>query len=154
MSRRLYVASWISIVAAALSLPLLIVQIAACSLSTDAQAFQVALRAFDAMLGAYLCVALYRLWQRGFGFHPADIVVAWWTGCGAAFCALSLLLPSLGGKPVGLTTLLVGVSAGVFFDIAVGIVLLRLKDDPYGCLNAYAFSHIALGVCIVLSTMF
>ncbi len=153
-SRRLNVASWVSIVAAATSLPLLILQIAASTLSTDARTLQTALRAFDAMLGVYLCVALYRLWHRGLDAHPTDAVIAWWTGCGALFCGISLSLPNWGGKPIGFTALLVGVSVGVLFDIAFGIVLLRLKDDPYGCLNAYAFSHIALGVCIILSTMF
>lgn len=145
---------WISIVAAATSLPLLIFEIAVSTLGTDARTLRTALTAFDAVLGVYLCVALRRLLHGGFGFHPADTVIAWWTGFGAFFCALSLLLPSWSGKPIGLTALLVGVTAGVLLDIAFGVILLRLKDDPYGCLNAYAFSHIASGVCIILCTMF
>ncbi len=153
-ARRMNFASWISIMAAATSLPLLIFQIAASTLSTDAHTVQTALRAFDAILGAYLCRALYRLWHRGVGFHPADTVIAWWTGFGAVFCAISLSLPSWGGGPIGFTPLLMGVTIGALCDIAFGIVLLRLKDDPYGCLNAYAFSHIVLGVGIILSTMF
>ena len=150
---RLDFAGWISIVAAATSVPRLIVEITLSTLGGEAPIVHAGMKVLDGVLGVYLFALLRRLLNGRFSFHPTDSVIAWWTGFGAFFCAVNVFLPRWNGKPIALAALVAGITAGIVLDIVLGVILFRLKDDPYGCLKAYAFSHIASGVCIIASTM-
>jgi len=153
-ARDLTFAGWVAIIAVATSVPRLTFEIVLSTLGEGAQLVHAALQVFDAALGVYLLLALRRLLTERSGFRPADSVVAWWTAFGAFFCAMNLLLPRFSGKPFGLTALSLGISIGAVLDITLGVMLFRLKDDPCGGLTAYAFSHIAAGACIILSSMY
>jgi hypothetical protein len=145
--------SWVSILAVATSGPRLIFEIALSTLGGNAQIVHAGLKALDAMLGVYLFLSLYRFLNGRFGFRRNDSVIAWLIAFGAFFCAMSVLL-GWSGKPIGLPALVVGITVGAFLDITLGVILFRLRDDPYGCLKAYALSHIASGMCIIASAMF
>jgi hypothetical protein len=112
------------------------------------------LQVVDAALGVYLFLALRRMLKGRSSFRPADSIIAWWIAFGAFFCAMNLLLPHWRGTPFGLAALSLAIGIGAVLDITLGVMLFRLRDDPYGGLTAYAFSHIAAGTCVILSTMY
>jgi hypothetical protein len=147
-------AGWVAIVAVATSVPRLTFEVVLSTLGGGAQLVHAALQLSDAALGVYLFLALRRLLTERSSFRPADSIVAWWTAFGAFFCAMNLLLPRCNGTPFGLAAFSLAISIGAVLDITLGIILFRLKDDPYGGLTAYACSHIAAGTCIILSTMY
>ena len=150
----LTLAGWVSILAVATSVPRLTFELVLSTLSGEARFLHAAFQAVDAALGVYLFLALRRLLVGRFSFRPADSIIAWWMAFGAFFCVMNLLLPHWSGQPLGLAALSLGISIGAVLDITLGIMLFRLKDDPYGGLTAYAFSHIAAGTCVILSTMY
>lgn len=148
-------AGWVAILALATSVPRLTFEIVLGGLSGGAIVAHLGLRLLDAALGVYLLLSLRRLLTRGHcNFRPADSVIAWWTAFGAFFCAMNVLLPRWSGTAVELPALVAGIALGAVLDITLGIMLFRFKEDPYGGLTAYAFSHIAAGVCVIVSTLY
>ncbi len=147
-------AGWVSIVAVATSVPRFTFEIVLGTLTGGAHLLHAALQLLDAVLGVYLFLSLRRLLSGRASLQPADSIIAWWMAFGAFFCAMNLLLPHCSGRPFGLLALAAGISVGAVLDITLGVMLFRLKEDPYGGLTAYAFSHIAAGACVILSTMY
>ncbi|MFI5398741.1 MAG: hypothetical protein ACHQ9S_24700 [Candidatus Binatia bacterium] len=145
--------SWVSILAVATSGPRLILEIALTTVGGNAHIASAGLKGLDAVLGVYLFVSLHRVVNGLFGFHRNDSVIAWLMAFGAFFCIMNVLL-GWNGKPIGLPALVVGITVGTFLDITLGVMLFRLRDDPYGCLKAYALSHIASGMFIIAGAMF
>jgi len=146
-------AGWMAILAVATSVPRLTFEIVLGVLSGGAAVAQVGLRASDAVLGFYLLLSLRPLLKNRFNLRSADSVLAWWIAFGAFFCLISVLLPRWNGSSVELPALLAGIGVGALLDVALGVMLFRLKEDYYGGLTAYAFSHIAAGLCVILSTL-
>ena len=145
---------WVATIAVATSAPRLMIELALGTFGGGALVVHAGLKVLDAGLAFYLLVSLWRLLNRRLASQPADSLLAWWLGVGAFCSALNVLLPGWSAHPIGFVGLALGIVAVVPADIALGVILLRFKDDPYGCLNAYAFSHIATGVCIAASTIF
>jgi len=147
-------AGWVSILAVATSVPRLTFELVLSTLTGEARLLHAGLQTFDAALGVYLFVSLRRLLKGRRSCQPAGAVITWWTAFGAFFCVMNVLLPHWSSKPTGLVALVSAISVGAVLDITLGIILFRLKDDPYGGLTAYAFSHIVAGTCIIVSSLY
>jgi hypothetical protein len=144
----------VAILAVATSVPRLTFEIVLGALSGGAILAHLGLRLLDAVLGVYLLLSLRRLLKGRFNVRPADSVILWWTTFGAFFCAMNVLLPRWSGTSVELPALVAGIALGAVLDITLGMMLFRLREDPYGGLTAYAFSHIAAGLCVIVSTLY
>lgn len=144
-------AQWVSMLAAVTIVPRLMFGFALSTFGSGALIVHTGLKVLDAVLGVYLLVTLHGLLNERGTFQTADSVPAWWVGLGAFCCVIDVLLPRYAVGALGFLGLAIGIVIGALIDVAFGLMLL--KDDPYGCLNVYAFSHIATGVCIAASTM-
>ncbi len=144
-------AQWVSMLAAVTIVPRLMFGFALSTFGGGALIVHAGLKVLDAVLGVYLLASLRGLLNERGRLQTADPLPVWWVGLGAFCCVVDVLLPGSAAGAIGFLGLAIGIVTGALVDVAFGLMLL--KDDPYGCLNVYAFSHIATGVCIAASTM-
>ena len=147
---RLETAGWLGVASAALTIPLLLVQLGA--QTHEMRLLRDLLGLATTGISVYLYLTLRELLQARFGFHDADTAIGFLVAMSVALFALSLLGHVATRPPFEslLDFAIVAAAAAAGGGLVIfALRLLRLPDRLYGYLRPYAFANITMGVCLV-----
>jgi hypothetical protein len=146
---QLNLAGWLSVIKAAVSIPLTGMSIFLGAVSgTGTKVVFAMLTLVSLGLFVYIFSSLKRLLNSRFKFHDVDTYISVFIWVNVVFSALGILSSASSELKtlVGLLSLLALIPFGIVF-IVFAVRILRLSDSLYGFLKPFSYTSIVAGLC-------